>query len=86
MSVPYLLDVLCDYGYEETAWKILWQTKCPSWLYEIEHGATTVWENWDAVRENGAVDKCSFNHYAFGCVGDFMYRRIAGIQNRGQCL
>ncbi len=83
MSVPYLLDVLCDYGYEETAWKILWQTKCPSWLYEIEHGATTMWENWDAVREDGTVDKCSFNHYAFGCVGDFMYRRIAGIQNAG---
>lgn len=83
MSVPYLLDVLCDYGYEETAWKILWQTKCPSWLYEIEHDATTVWENWDAVKEDGTVDKCSFNHYAFGCVGDFMYRRIAGIQNVG---
>lgn len=83
MSVPYLLDVLCDYGYEETAWKILWQTKCPSWLYEIEHGATTMWENWDAIREDGTVDKCSFNHYAFGCVGDFLYRRIAGIQNAG---
>lgn len=83
MSVPYLLDVLCDYGYEETAQKILWQTKCPSWLYEIEHGATTVWENWDAVREDGTVDKCSFNHYAFGCVGDFLYRRIAGIGNAG---
>lgn len=83
MSVPYLLDVLCEYGYEETAWKILWQTKCPSWLYEIEHGATTVWENWDAVREDGTVDKCSFNHYAFGCVGDFLYRRIAGIANAG---
>lgn len=83
MSVPYLLDVLCDYGYEETAWKILWQTKCPSWLYEIEHGATTMWENWDAVKEDGTVDGCSFNHYAFGCVGDFLYRRIAGIQNAG---
>lgn len=83
MSVPYLLDVLCDYGYEDTAWKILQQTKCPSWLYEIEHGATTVWENWDAMREDGTVDKCSFNHYAFGCVGDFLYRRIAGIQNAG---
>ena len=83
MSVPYLLDVLCDYGYEETAWKVLWQTKCPSWLYEIEHGATTVWENWDAMKEDGTVDGCSFNHYAFGCVGDFLYRRIAGIQNAG---
>ncbi len=83
MSVPYLLDILCDYGYEETARKILWQTKCPSWLYEIEHGATTVWENWDAIREDGKVDKCSFNHYAFGCVGDFLYRYIAGIRNAG---
>lgn len=83
MSVPYLLDVLCDYGYEKTAWKIFWQNECPSWLYEIEHGATTVWENWDAVREDGTADKCSFNHYAFGCVGDFMYRRIAGIRNAG---
>lgn len=83
MSVPYLLDVLCDYGYEETAWNVLWQTKCPSWLYEIERGATTVWENWDAIKEDGTVDKCSFNHYAFGCVGDFLYRRIVGIQNAG---
>lgn len=83
MSVPYLLDVLCDHGYEETAWSVLWQTRCPSWLYEVEHGATTVWESWDAVREDGKVGGCSFNHYAFGCVGDFIYRRIAGIQNAG---
>lgn len=83
MSTPYLLDILCDYGYEKTAFQVLWQTKCPSWLYEIEHGATTVWENWDAVKEDGSVDGCSFNHYAFGCIGDFLYRRIAGIQNAG---
>ena len=83
MSVAYLLDVLCDYGYEDTAWKVLWQNKCPSWIYEIEKGATTLWENWDAIREDGSVDKCSFNHYAFGCVGDFLYRRILGLQNVG---
>lgn len=83
MSVAYLLDVLCDYGYEDTAWKVLWQNKCPSWIYEIENGATTLWENWDAIREDGTVDKCSFNHYAFGCVGDFLYRRILGLQNLG---
>lgn len=80
MSVAYLLDVLCDYGYSDTAWKVLWQDKCPSWMYEINHGATTMWENWDAVKEDGRVDGCSFNHYAFGCVGDFMYRRILGIR------
>ena len=83
MTIAHILDVLCDYGYEETAWKILWQKKCPSWLYEIEHGATTMWENWDAIREDGSIGACSFNHYAFGCVGDFMYRRILGIQNAG---
>ena len=42
-----------------------------------------MWENWDAVRPDGAVDKCSFNHYAFGCVGNFLYRRVLGIQNAG---
>ena len=83
MSVAYIMDVLCNYGYENTAWKILWQNRCPSWMYEIEKGATTLWENWDAVKEDGTVDKCSFNHYAFGCVGDFLYRRILGIQNNG---
>lgn len=83
MSVAYILDVLCDYGYFDTAWKVMWQEKCPSWMYEINHGATTMWENWDAVKEDGRVDCCSFNHYAFGCVGDFMYRRILGIQNAG---
>lgn len=83
MTVAHILDVLCDNGYKETAWKVLWQNHCPSWLYEVEHGATTMWENWDAIREDGAVCGCSFNHYAFGCVGDFLYRRILGIQNRG---
>lgn len=83
MSTPHLLDVLCDYGYQETAWNVLFQKKCPSWLYEVEKGATTVWENWDAVRTDGERGECSFNHYAFGCVGDFLYRRVLGIQNAG---
>lgn len=83
MSTPHLLDVLCDYGYQETAWKVLFQKNCPSWLYEIEHGATTMWENWDAISPDGKIHDCSFNHYAFGCVGDFLYRRVLGIQNAG---
>ncbi len=81
MSTPHLLDILCDYGYKETAWKVLFQRQCPSWLYEVDHGATTMWENWDAVRPDGALNDCSFNHYAFGCVGDFLYRRVLGIRN-----
>lgn len=83
MSVPYILDVLCDHGYRELAWQVLNQKECPGWIYEVEHGATTMWENWDAVRPDGKVDGCSFNHYAFGCVGDFLYRRVLGIQNKG---
>lgn len=83
MSTPHLLDVLCDYGCQDTAWKVLFQKNCPSWLYEIEHGATTIWENWDAICPDGAIHNCSFNHYAFGCVGDFLYRRVLGIRNAG---
>ena len=83
MSTPHLLDVLCDYGYRDTAWKVLFQEECPSWLYEVRNGATTMWENWDAIRVDGAIADCSFNHYAFGCVGDFLYRRVLGIQNTG---
>ena len=83
MSVAHILDVLCDHGYRELAWNVLVQNGCPGWIYEVEHGATTMWENWDAIRPDGQVDGCSFNHYAFGCVGDFLYRRVLGIQNAG---
>lgn len=83
MATPHILDILCQYGYADTAWKVLLQKQCPSWLYEVEQGATTVWENWDAVRPDGKLAGCSFNHYAFGCVGDFLYRRVLGVQNAG---
>ena len=80
LSVQYLLDVLCENGYRDTAYKILFQTKCPSWLYEVEHGATTMWESWGAIGEDGQVSTYSYNHYAFGCVMDWIYREIGGIK------
>jgi alpha-L-rhamnosidase len=83
MSVPYLLDVLYEHDYRDVAYELLYQNQFPSWLYEVEHGATTMWESWDAIRQDGKVGGCSFNHYAFGCVGDFMYRRMLGIRNAG---
>lgn len=83
MSVPYLLDVLYENGHKDVAYDLLYQNQYPSWLYEIENGATTMWESWDAIRQDGKVAGCSFNHYAFGCVGDFIYRRILGIQQEG---
>jgi len=79
VSVPYLLDVLSENGRQDIAYKLLFQTECPSWLYEVERGATTIWETWDAIAPNGDVTLASFNHYAFGAVGDWLYRYVTGL-------
>ncbi|NEM91961.1 family 78 glycoside hydrolase catalytic domain [Galbitalea soli] len=81
LSVPYLLDALWTGGHRELARRVLWQSGQPSWLYEVDHGATTMWESWDAVEEDGTPRAVSLNHYAFGCVDDWLYRRVAGIQS-----
>lgn len=80
MSVPHLLDVLCAYDREDLALRILYQEQCPSWLYEVNHGATTIWETWETIHPDGRVEKDSMNHYAFGCVGKWMYEQLAGIR------
>ena len=79
LSVSFLMDVLTENGCEKTAYELLYQKKCPSWLYEVEKGATTIWESWGATSEDGEIGKYSYNHYAYGCVGDWMYRRLAGL-------
>lgn len=87
-GTPYILFALCDNGQVDAAYHMLLNTKCPSWLYEVKAGATTIWERWDGLDENGVcpigddgTDKMiSYNHYASGAVGDFLYRRIAGIE------
>lgn len=80
VSVPYLLDVLSDNGYQALAYQLLFQTQAPSWLYMVDNGATTIWENWLAVTADGTPTESSYNHYAFGCVGDWIYRHIGGIR------
>ncbi|OZB82735.1 alpha-L-rhamnosidase [Microbacterium sp. 13-71-7] len=80
VSVPFLLDVLWDEGHPDLARALLIQDTAPSWLYEVDHGATTIWEAWRAVHEDGTVERMSMNHYAFGCVVDWMMRRLAGIE------
>ena len=87
-GTPYLLFALADNGRADAAYKMLLNTRCPSWLYEIKMGATTVWERWDGLDENGVCPigddgtdmMISYNHYGFGAVGDFLYRRVAGIE------
>lgn len=80
LSILFLMDVLCENGRRDVAYKLMFQTKCPSWLYEVEQGATTMWESWGAISEDGTVSTYSYNHYAFGCVGDWMYRELGGLK------
>lgn len=87
-GTPYILFALADNGRADVAYKMLFNEKCPSWLYEVKQGATTIWERWDGLDEKGECPigddgtdmMISYNHYASGAVGDFMYRRIAGIE------
>lgn len=79
LSMPYLLDVLERFGYGSLAEDIFWQGECPSWLYEVDHGATTIWENWAGIAPDGTVGPYSFNHYSFGCVASWIVRRVGGL-------
>lgn len=81
-GTPYLLFALSDNGYHDTAAKVLMNKSYPGWLYEVENGATTIWERWNGIRTDGTFYSPamnSFNHYAYGSVGEFVWRRIAGI-------
>ena len=82
VGTPYLCFVLSDYGYADVAYTLLQQTDYPSWLYPITKGATTIWEHWDGIKVDGSFwpkAMNSFNHYAYGAIGDWMYRRMCGI-------
>lgn len=85
-GTPYLCFALADNGYVEDAYKVLQNEKAPGWLHTVKAGGTTIWERWDALDENGhfyqgsGADMVSFNHYAYGAIGAFFYRRILGIE------
>jgi len=82
LGTPGLLFALSKFGYLEDAYRLLLRDNIPSWLYPLTHGATTIWENWDGIRPDGSLQDPSmnsFNHYAKGAVGEWMYRVIAGI-------
>lgn len=82
VGTPYLCLVLTRFGYNELAYRLALQKEYPSWLYPVTMGATTIWEHWDGIKPNGSFwDKGmnSFNHYAYGAIGDWLYRCVAGI-------
>ncbi|GGD86096.1 alpha-L-rhamnosidase [Paenibacillus nasutitermitis] len=81
-GIKYLLPVLCDTGHEDAAYRLLLQDTYPSWLYSIRHGATTIWERWDGWTDEKGFQNPgmnSFNHYALGAVGEWLYRYMGGI-------
>ena len=82
VGTPYILHALSDYGHADVAYSLLLRREYPSWLYAVGKGATTIWEHWDGVMEDGgfwSADMNSFNHYAYGAVADWVYENAAGI-------
>jgi len=82
VGTPIICDALCDVGAYDTAYHLLTQTQCPSWLYPVGMGGTTIWERWDSMLPDGSInpgDMTSFNHYALGAVADWMHRTVAGL-------
>lgn len=83
VGTPWLLHALSRHGYTELAYTLLLRREYPSWLYSVRKGATTVWEHWDGIMEDGSFwsdDMNSFNHYAYGAVVDWVYEVAAGIR------
>lgn len=79
LSTPDLCRVLADNGHAGTAYRLLLQEECPGWLYAVKKGATSIWETWDGIREDGTVHD-SLNHYSYGAVAGWLIGGAAGIR------
>jgi len=83
LGTPLICHALSDFGYWEEAFMLLNRKEYPSWLYPVTKGATTIWERWDGIKPDGSFqDKGmnSLNHYAYGAIGEWLYRKVAGIE------
>ncbi len=83
VGTPYILKALSDNGRSDKAYQLLFNTENPSWLYSVEHGATTMWEHWNGIKEDGSFwskTMNSFNHYAYGSVFEWIFANAAGIE------
>ncbi|MFJ9130253.1 family 78 glycoside hydrolase catalytic domain [Streptomyces sp. NPDC102340] len=82
LGTPLVCDALTDTSQLDSAYSLLTQRACPSWLYQVDMGATTVWERWDSMLPGGGInpgEMTSFNHYALGAVADWIHRTVAGL-------
>lgn len=83
VGTPYFCHALSENGCVKEAYELLLKEDFPSWLYQVKKGATTIWEHWDGIKEDGSMWSAgmnSFNHYAYGAIGEWMYRVMAGIE------
>lgn len=83
VGTPYFCHALSRNGYVKEAYELLLKEDFPSWLYQVKMGATTIWEHWDGLKPDGTMwspDMNSFNHYAYGAVGEWLYRVVLGIE------
>lgn len=83
IGTPYICHALSQNGRVREAYELLLKEDFPSWLYQVKMGATTIWEHWDGIRPDGTMwspEMNSFNHYAYGAIGEWLYRVIAGIE------
>ncbi|KAJ5612078.1 hypothetical protein N7510_005272 [Penicillium lagena] len=81
-GTPLVAHALSDTGNYQLAYRMLLEKECPSWLYPITMGATTIWERWDSMLPNGSInpgDMTSFNHYALGSVANWLHKNVGGI-------
>jgi alpha-L-rhamnosidase len=81
-----ICPILSKYGYLDEAYMLLYRKDYPSWLYPVTKGATTIWERWDGIKADGTFQNPgmnSFNHYAYGAVGNWLYKVVAGINADG---
>ncbi|UQS24765.1 glycoside hydrolase family 78 protein [Amycolatopsis thermalba] len=82
VGTPIICDALTATGHADAASRLLTTTECPSWLYPVTMGATTIWERWDSMLEDGSINPgqmTSFNHYALGAVADWLHQHVAGL-------
>ena len=83
VGTPYFCHALSQNGCVKEAYDLLLKEDFPSWLYQVKRGATTIWEHWDGLKPDGSMwsaDMNSFNHYAYGAIGEWMYRVMLGVE------
>ena len=88
VGTPYFCHALSQNGCKDEAYALLLKEDFPSWLYEVKAGATTIWEHWDGLKPDGTMwspDMNSFNHYAYGAIGEWLYRVVAGLEIDEEC-